>query len=100
MEKMLFTTDTVPVGMEIKKMYPMTQFTGRIEISNKGLFRAVMDKNRNEYQEIMESFARHAPVEANAIIGVQISTSAQKLDDGTFLYVTYIGTPAVIGDIE
>ena len=50
MEKMLFTTDNVPVGMEIKKMYPMTQFTGRIEISNKGLVRAVMDKNRNESQ--------------------------------------------------
>lgn len=51
---------------------------------------------KNEYQEVIDSFADSAPDEANAILGVQIATSSQQFSNGTFLYVTYIGTPAII----
>lgn len=100
MDKILFSTDQMPVGMEVKQIYSMIQVTGTVEISNKGLLRGLMERNRNEYQEILDRFISFAPDEANAIIGVQISTSAQAFNNGSFLYVTYIGTPAIIGDVE
>lgn len=99
MEKILFSTDKLPAGIEIKQLYSMVQVTGTIEISKKGMIRGLITKNKNEYQEIMESLISSAPPEANAIIGIQISTSAQEFKNGSFLYVTYIGTPAIIGDI-
>lgn len=100
MEKILFSTDQMPVGMEVKQIYSMIQVTGTVEISNKGLIRGLMERNKNEYQEIMDRFISYAPKEANAIIGVQISTAAQGFNNGSFLYITYIGTPAIIGDME
>lgn len=67
----------------------------KIEISDKGLMRGIMDRNKNEYNEAIEYFKRLAPREANAIIGVQISTSAQNFSNGTFLYLTIAGTPVL-----
>lgn len=100
METMLFSTDQMPAGMEIKQIYSMIQATGTVEISKKNFIRGLLEKNKNEYQEIMDSFISFAPEEANAIIGIQLSTAAQNFNNGSFLYVTYIGTPAIIGDIE
>ncbi|MDG6774620.1 hypothetical protein QCB45_09765 [Thiomicrorhabdus sp. ZW0627] len=100
MEKILFTTDQMPAGMEVKQLFSMIQATGTVELSKKGLIRGLIEQNRNEYQDVLDSFISYAPTKANAVIGVQISTSAQSFNNGTFLYVTYIGTPAIIGDIE
>jgi len=100
MNKILFSTDQMPSGMEVKQIFSMIQVTGTIEISKKGLLRGIFEKNKNEYQEVMDNLINNAPDEANAIIGVQVSTAAQAFGNGSFLYVTYIGTPAIIGDIE
>ncbi len=100
MDKILFSTDQMPVGMEVKQIYSMIQYTGTVELSNKGLIRGLLERNKNEYQEIMNSFINFAPDESNAIIGVQISTSSQSFNNGSFLYITYIGTPAIIDSIE
>lgn len=100
MSKILFSTDQMPAGMEVKQIYSMIQVTGTVEISSKGLLRGILEKNKNEYQEVMDRLINSAPDEANAIIGVQVSTAAQGFNNGSFLYVTYIGTPAIIGDIE
>ena len=100
MEKILFTTDRLPTGMEIKTLFPMIQTTGTIEVSKKGLLRGILERKKNESQEIIDQFRNYAPDEANAIIGVQVSTAAQGFSNGSFLYVTYIGTPAIIGEIE
>ena len=88
----------MPAGMKVKQIYPMIQFTDTVEISNKGLIRGLRERDKNEYQEIMDRFISYAPQEANAIIGVQISTAAQSFNNGSFLYVTYIGTPAIIAE--
>lgn len=96
MTKLILTTDVLPDGVVVKEVFSMIQLTGTVEVSSKGLIRGLLEKNKNEYQEIIDSFVRSAPTEANAIIGVQISTSAQSFNNGTFLYVTYIGTPAVL----
>jgi hypothetical protein len=39
--------------------------------------------------------ANQAPEGANAIIGIQISTSSQQFTNGTFLYLTAVGTPII-----
>lgn len=100
MNKFLFTTDKLPDNKTIKEIFSIVQYTGAVEVSNKGIIRGYLEKNRNEYQEVMDAFINSAPTEANAIIGVQVSTTSQSFKNGTFLYLTYTGTPAIIGDHE
>ena len=50
----------------------------------------------NYVQEAYDAFAQLAPAEANAIIAVQAATAAQSFSNDTFLYLTLIGTPAVV----
>jgi len=96
MSKTLFTTENLPEGCIVKETFGMIQVTGTVEVSNKGIIRGMLQRNKNEYQEVINSFVDTAPHEANAILGVQIATSSQQFSNGTFLYVTYIGTPAII----
>ncbi|MCK9744185.1 hypothetical protein [Pseudomonas syringae] len=100
MTKLLLTTENLPEGIAVKEVFGMIQVTGPVEVSNKGLVRGFFERNKNEYREVIDAFINSAPSEANAIIGVQISTAVQNFSNGTFLYVTYVGTPAVLeGDI-
>lgn len=92
----LFTTENLPEGCIVRETFGMIQVTGTVEVSNKGIIRGMLQRNKNEYQEVIDSFVESAPDEANAILGVQIATSSQQFSNGTFLYVTYIGTPAII----
>lgn len=69
-----------------------------IETSAKGILRSLTDRSRNEYQEAMDHLASMAPSEANAVLGIQISTASQSFSNGTFLYLTLIGTPVIIAD--
>ncbi|MFY8325435.1 hypothetical protein [Pseudoalteromonas sp. ZZD1] len=96
MSKTLFTTENLPDGLIVKETFGMIQVTGTVEVSNKGIIRGMLQRNKNEYQEVIDSFVDSAPYEANAILGVQIATSSQQFSNGTFLYVTYIGTPAIV----
>ena len=96
MSKTLFTTENLPKGCVVKETFGMIQVTGMVEVSNKGMIRGLLERKKNEYQDVIDSFVDSAPVEANAILGVQISTSSQQFSNGTFLYVTYMGTPAII----
>ncbi len=96
MDKIIFTTENLPEGIIVKEAFDMIQVTGTVEISNKGMIRGLIERKRNEYQEVIDSFVNSAPSESNAILGVQISTSSQQFRNGTFLHITYIGTPAII----
>lgn len=82
--------------MVVKEIFGMVQFTGAVEISDKGLIRGFFERNKNEYQEVINFFIDSAPSEANAILGVQISTSSQAFGKSAFMHVTYVGTPAII----
>ena len=93
---MMFTTHILPEGVRLLNMYSRIQITKLIEISNKGLIRSLMEKPSNEYQEAIDALAAAAPKEANAIIGVQVATSTHTFSNGTFLYLTYIGTPVQV----
>ncbi len=97
--KLLFTTERIPDGFVVKKMFGLVQITGTVEVSKKGGTRGVLERDKNEYQDILNNFKASAPGEANAILGVQVSTAAQSFNNGTFLFVTYIGTPAIIEQV-
>ena len=92
-QMLLMTTETLPQGLVITKSYSMIFFNGQIEISAKGLIRGLIERNRNEYQETLNQFASLAPHEANAIIGIQVSSAIQQYKNGTFQYLTFVGTP-------
>lgn len=92
----LFTTDNLPKDLVVKELFGLTQVTGTVEVSAKGMLRGLMERDKNEYQEVINAFTNSAPSEANAILGVQISTSSQQFNNGTFLYITYVGTPAIV----
>ncbi|WP_371194775.1 hypothetical protein [Glaciecola sp. SC05] len=96
MSKLILTNNTLPEGMVIAEVFSMIQFTGTIEISDRGIVVGLFEKKRTEYQDIIDNFAASAPAEANAITGVQISTTTQAFEGITYLYITYVGTPVVL----
>ena len=95
---LLLTTQTLPEGMIVKEAFSMILANKAIEISNKGLIRGLLERNRNEYNEALDFFIGLAPQEANAIIGMQVSSSTQHFSNGTFLYLTMVGTPVIYGE--
>jgi regulator of nucleoside diphosphate kinase len=92
---LLITTDTLPKGVVMKEAFSMILTNKTIELSKKGLIRGVLERNRNEYDEALEFFVAQAPREANAIVGIQVSTSTQQFSNGVFLYMTMVGTPII-----
>ena len=95
MIKILFTTEHLPQGFMIKDTFQMIQITGIIKIIDSELEN--FDVNyQYQYQAIINSFIEHAPKKSNAIIGVTISTSIQRLGHETQLFITYIGCPAIV----
>ncbi len=90
---LLLSTETLPANCEIKVMYSMVQFTRAIEVSKKRVIRSFLDRNKNEYQEALDQLATCAPSDANAIIGIKATSSTQQFSDGTYMFLTYIGTP-------
>ncbi len=97
---LLLTTQALPEGMFIKDVFSMVLINKAIEVSNKGVIRNMLERTRNEYQEAMDFLVEQAPSEANAIIGIQVSTSTQQFSNGTFLYLTAVGTPVVLANRE
>lgn len=95
MGMLILTTPTLPEGLNMEQAFSMILVNKTIEVSHKGAIRGLLERKRNEYDEAMEFFQSQAPTEANAIIGVQVSTSTQAFSNGTFLYMTIVGTPII-----
>lgn len=96
MSKLILTSDKLPQDMAIAEIYSMIQFTGTVEISERGVIVGLFERKRTEYQDIIDHFSACAPPDANAIMGVQVSTSTQAFGDVSYLYITYIGTPVLL----
>jgi regulator of nucleoside diphosphate kinase len=93
---MVTTTETLPENLKIKSMFSMIEITYKIQISQKGLIKGFLERKRNEHQEALDKLIESAPSEANAIIGVKHSTATHVFPEGSFLFITYIGTPVVL----
>ncbi|UOD28813.1 hypothetical protein INH39_25730 [Massilia violaceinigra] len=89
---LLLTTDAHPEGLQPLETFSMILVNKTVEISSKGL-RGLFGAQKNEYQEAIDSLTHIAPDNANAIVGIKISTAAQNFNNGTFLYLTIVGTP-------
>lgn len=98
MSKLLLTSEHLPAGKAIAEVYSMVQFTGTVEISERGVVVGLFERKRTEYEDIIAHFSASAPSEANAILGVQVSTATQAFGELTYLYITYIGTPVLLVD--
>ncbi len=96
MSATLYTLQTPPEGFKCTQIFPMIQITRQIKISQVGLLEALTSNTKNPYQEALDALAACAPEEANAILGVQLSTATQHFNNGTFLYLSYIGTPVTM----
>ena len=93
---MLFlTTHSLPVGLVMEQAFSMVMTSKTIEISNHNSLRVAMAGNHGDFDEVLALLEDQAPDEANAIIGIQTSTSIAHLPGGNFLYVTVAGTPIV-----
>ena len=90
MSKPIISTGELPVGMEINEIYPMVQATGSFE------FRPGRNTEELMLEKIKEELINKSPEEANAIIGVKVTTTANNYPGGSTIFATYIGTPAII----
>ncbi|MBK3864522.1 hypothetical protein G3A40_32635 [Paraburkholderia aspalathi] len=88
----VLTTDTLPPNLKLVECLGFVSFTAPVEISSKGLIRGALERKRNEQQEAFDGFVKSAPPEANVLYGVKVSTAAAQFQNGSFLYVTFIGT--------
>lgn len=88
----LSTMDTPPPGYEIEASMGLVEVTYPIEVSSKGLIRGLLERKRNEHQEAVNALERSIPTGANAVMGIKATSAVQSFDQGTFLYLTYIGT--------
>lgn len=96
---LLLSTDHIPVSHEIQTVFDMVEVTYPIQISSKGVVQGFLERNRNEHQEAMDLLVQAAPAGANAIIGIKVTSAAQAFSDGSFLYLTYIGTPVAFRQV-
>ncbi|OUS72643.1 hypothetical protein B5G52_07950 [Pseudoalteromonas sp. A601] len=72
----LFNTENLPEGCIVKETFVMIQAAGTAYVPIKGIARGILQRNRNEYQEVIDSFVDNARIKTNAILGVQVSTSS------------------------
>jgi hypothetical protein len=89
---LVISTDTMPPGVELVESLGLMEVTAPIQISAKKLAQALFQKNRNEHQDVFDQFVNSAPDGANIIYGVKVSTATAVFNEGTFLFLTYIGT--------
>lgn len=96
MRKLLITGDILPSTMSVAEVFSMVQFTGTVEISERGTVVGLFERKRTNEQDIIDQFAASAPSEANAIVGVQVSTATHRFGELSYLYITYVGTPVLL----
>lgn len=89
MERYLLTVEAAPAGYEVREVFTLIQFTKRLKVTETGASAA-------ECQEALDVLSAAAPDRANAVIGVQLTSTAVVVGGEVYLYLTYLGTPALI----
>jgi regulator of nucleoside diphosphate kinase len=95
---LLLTTSELPEGLVVKDAYSLVWVTHVIQISQKTVVQSIGGffsgtKNRDEFNEALRGLSAKAPSQANAIIGIQSSSTSQQFSNGAYLYLTLVGTP-------
>ena len=91
----LYSVNSLPPEFRVQRIFDMIVHTGSARISSRagGTIDDCSEGIRRKFMEMV-------PEEANAVIGVQISTSVVLYDigGGGSIYLTFSGTPAVIDE--
>ena len=91
----LYSASSLPPGIVVRHVFDLIDHTGIVSLRRR------TPKSINEESEgVRRAFVERAPKEANAIIGVQISTSAvlHDIGGGGEFFLTYCGNPAIIDE--
>ncbi len=96
---LLLTTTELPEGLLVKQVFNLVIASQPILISRKTIGQSISGllsgtgNSSDEWADALHNLATRAPSAANAIIGIQCSTATQTFNNGTYLYLTLIGTP-------
>lgn len=90
------TVEVLPEGMIIKELFSMVENTYMVDLSKKGILQKALSYEVESAAVALETFIESVDKKANAIIGIRTSTTTASFKNGTFLYITYSGTPALI----
>lgn len=89
----LFCTNPLPTGIRVRQTLDMIIHTGSVSIG--GRAPGSIDER---CEAVKREFIAMAPKQANAVIGIQVTTNVvlNDIGGGGALYLTYCGTAAVI----
>lgn len=97
---LILSTDVLPEGYTVETLYGLVEITQPIELSQKSFLRRVTEQETNGHEtalaELTKAALQASGGKANIIFGVKVSTAISTFSNGTFLYMTYIGTAARI----
>lgn len=95
---LVLSTDVLPDGYSLDGLFGLVEITQPIQVSQKSLIGRFLDGHSNPHDEALIALQRAAKEvsggEANIVYGVKVSTAIGSFNNGTFLYLTYIGTAA------
>lgn len=98
------STDHLPEGVSVLTLFSVIEVTSSIKLSRgfSDMFHASPD---TEHARALDNLTHLATGyvdangnKANAIIGVRASTATASFKDGTYMLITWYGTPAIVHD--
>lgn len=94
---LITTTSTLPDGYRIEELFSACVVCHSVRISKEHFIKEWLQKEeRNDINDAISDLVAKAPSGANAMLSVQVSTTSQQFKNGTFIYLTLMGTPAKI----
>jgi|GEM_PF-1227754 len=99
------TTEKLPDDLVLRVVFDVIQVTSAIKVCRSALGDTLRQSEDEERQKAMDRLARIASDhrtpdgdQANAVIGVRLSTTTVELKDGMYMMMTWYGTPAFVYD--
>lgn len=97
---MLYTVDR-PEGFRVTRTFGLVEATTSVQISDPGSWARLFEKPSTDTQLALNRLAEAGPDEANAIVGVRLSTTAVVDGHGAILLLmTYYGTPVLMESVS
>ena len=91
----LCSSPSLPPGIAVRQVFDMIVHTDIVSLSSRN-----SPSINKGAESVKRAFIELAPEEANAIIGIQVSTSVVLYDigGGGELYFTFCGNPAIVNE--
>lgn len=94
---LLLTTDVLPEDFTVTKLFGLVEVTTPIELTEKNFLRRMTEGEINGHQLAVDNLTKQAKdTGGNLVYGIKTSTAIGTFNNGSFLYLTYIGTVALV----